>query len=313
MCQTLNNDPKAIAQELDVSFLGSGGNVIAEEDIEYQEKFNVKEPLMTRGEEIWIWELPKEGHQYLIPVDVSRGDSEDYSAFSVLDMTTMEQVMEYRGRIPPDKLGDLADEFGRLYGGYVIVDITGGMGVATVLRLLELKYPRLHYDVQSGKVLDYHKTLSSFNKENKTPGFTFNNVRTPMIAHLEFVIRERLFNVRSVRVTNEMKSFIYKNGRADHRDGQHDDCLMVIAMGLWIYEHSFKNLQKLESKSKAMLEAWLTHNRNEITIEDNKKSGFVTIQNGQKVKTNKPNFSPIVKKNMQDPNGEYMWLFSGFK
>jgi len=88
---------------------------------------------------------------------------------------------------------------------------------------------------------------------------------------------------------------------------------MVIAMGLWIYEHSFKNLQKLESKSKAMLEAWLTHNRNEIAIEDNKKSGFVTIQNGQKVKTNKPNFSPIVKKNMQDPNGEYMWLFSGFK
>ena len=34
----MNNDAKMIAQELDVSFIGSGGNVINEEFIEYQEK-----------------------------------------------------------------------------------------------------------------------------------------------------------------------------------------------------------------------------------------------------------------------------------
>ena len=35
--------------------------------------------------------------------------------------------------------------------------------------------------------------------------------------------------------------------------------------------------------------------------------------NKNKVATPKPKFSPIVAKNMQDPTGKYMWLFSGTK
>jgi hypothetical protein len=34
----MNNDAKMIAQELDVSFIGSGGNVIGEEYIDFQNK-----------------------------------------------------------------------------------------------------------------------------------------------------------------------------------------------------------------------------------------------------------------------------------
>ena len=32
--------------------------------------------------------------------DVGRGDSKDYSAFHVIDVETVEQVAEYKGRIP---------------------------------------------------------------------------------------------------------------------------------------------------------------------------------------------------------------------
>jgi phage FluMu gp28-like protein len=46
MCLGMNNDSKMIAQELDVSFIGSGGNVIDEEYIEFQVKNNVKEPIL---------------------------------------------------------------------------------------------------------------------------------------------------------------------------------------------------------------------------------------------------------------------------
>ena len=38
-------------------------------------------------------------------------------------------------------------------------------------------------------------------------------------------------------------------------------------------------------------------------------SGFVA--KGTKKNTGKPNFSPVVSKNMQDPKGEHLWLFSG--
>ena len=68
MCGTLNNNVRKIAQELDVSFLGSGGNVIADEDIMYHEENNVQDAKWTDGieQEIWIWEQPVEGHQYIL-------------------------------------------------------------------------------------------------------------------------------------------------------------------------------------------------------------------------------------------------------
>jgi hypothetical protein len=81
----MNNDAKMIAQELDVSFIGSGGNVIDEQYIEHQNKFNVREPLYTAGPDgdIWIWEEPQEGHQYILASDVSRGDGEDSSTMVI--------------------------------------------------------------------------------------------------------------------------------------------------------------------------------------------------------------------------------------
>jgi hypothetical protein len=58
-------------------------------------------------------------------VDVSRGDGEDASTI-VIDVTTMEQVMEY-GKIQPDLLAQIVEQYGDLYKAYTVVDITGGM------------------------------------------------------------------------------------------------------------------------------------------------------------------------------------------
>jgi len=74
-----------------VSFIGSGGNVIEEQYIEAQYKNNMREPKWILGAEknIWIWEEPKEGHQYILGSDVSRGDGEDSSTIVIIDFTTM--------------------------------------------------------------------------------------------------------------------------------------------------------------------------------------------------------------------------------
>jgi hypothetical protein len=317
MCLGMNNDAKMIAQELDVSFIGSGGNVIEEQYIELQNKLNVKEPIITKGaeNEIWIWELPQEGHQYIMGVDVSRGDGEDASTITVVDFTTMEQVMEYQGKIQPDLLAQLVEEYGEMYKAYTVVDVTGGMGVSTVLKLLEFNYKRLHYDNQNGKILSARqRELANYDKDNKIPGFHATSVRLPMISNLEFKIRTNAIKIRSARMTSEMKTFIYKNGRPDHMEGYHDDLLMALGMCLWVVEHSFKNLEKLEKQNKAMLSAWLIGaNTNPQQTELEKGSGFVSNQNRNKAAAPKPKFNPVVSKNMQDPTGQYMWLFSGSK
>ena len=317
MCLAMNNDSKMIAQELDVSFIGSGGNVIDEQYIDYQIKNNVKEPILMIGpdKDTWIWELPQEGHEYICAVDVSRGDGEDSSTIVIIDFTTMEQVLEYKGKLQPDLLAQLVEEYGNQYNAYTIVDVTGGMGVSTVLKLLEFNYKKLHYDSNDGKILSARqRELSNFNKNNKTPGFHATNVRLPMVSNLEYKIRTNAIKVRSARLTSEMKTFVYKNGRPDHMDGYHDDCLMALAMCLWVLEHSFKNLEKLEKQNKAILNGWLVSNAvSQEQIELEKGTGFVSKQNRNKVATPRPKFNPVVSKNMQDPTGQYMWLFSGMR
>ena len=307
MCMGMNNDARMIAQELDVSFIGSGGNVISEEYIDYHEKNNVIEPKITMGleNEIWIWEEPQEGHQYIMGVDVSRGDGEDSSTIVMIDFTTMEQVMEYQGKIQPDLLAQIVEEYGDLYEAYTVVDVTGGMGVSTVLKLLEFNYKRLHYDDATGKILSARqRELNSHLKKDKIPGFHATNVRVPMISNLEYKIRTNAIKIRSSRLTSEMKTFIYKNGRPDHMEGYHDDLLMSLAMGLWVMEHSFKKLERLEKQNKAILNSWLSGANTSSTPtirEKDPESGVVT----QKI-----NPTHTAYKNVQDPRGQYSWLFA---
>jgi hypothetical protein len=269
---------------------------------------------MGAENETWIWELPQEGHQYIMGVDVSRGDGEDSSTIVIVDFTTMEQVLEYEGKIQPDLLAQLVEEYGEMYKAYTVVDVTGGMGVSTVLKLLEFNYKRLHYDNANGKILSARqRELSSFSTAEKIPGFHATSVRLPMISNLEYKIRTNGVKIRSARMTSEMKTFIYKNGRPDHQDGYHDDLLMSLAMCLWVVEHSFKNLERLEKQTKAILSSWLV-GANPVQEPDKEKgTGFVSKENRNKKATPKPKFNPIVSKNMQDPNGQYMWLFSGMK
>jgi hypothetical protein len=291
MCMNLNNNARKIAQELDVSFLGSGGNVIADEDIVFHEKNNVKNPLWTDGieKEFWIWAEPIPEHKYIMGVDVARGDGKDSSTIVIIDFTTMEEVMEYKGKVPPDKLGEIAYKYGILYNALMVVDVTGGMGVGTVLKLIEMGYPNLHYDEPKGKILNSKKAqLDLHLKNNKTPGFHANGVRITMIAHLEFMIRTNGIKIRSSRMTSEMRTFIYKNGRPDHAEGFHDDLLMAL---------------------EAILSSWKVGTTSREDTEEY-KTGYV----GRNKKLQpKPRFSSDVSRNMQDPNGDFLWLFSGTK
>ena len=314
MCLAMNNDTRMIAQELDVSFIGSGGNVIEEQYIEAQYKNNMREPKWILGAEknIWIWDEPKEGHQYILGSDISRGDGEDSSTIVIIDFTTMEQVMEYQGKIQPDLMAQIIEEYGEKYKAYTVVDITGGMGVSTVLKLIEFGYKNLHYDNQNGKVLSSRqKEVANYSKDNKIPGFHATSVRLPMISNLEFKIRTDAIKIRSTRLLSELKTFIYRNGRPDHMPGYHDDCLMALAMCLWVAEHSFKNLERLEKQNKAMLSAWL--GGSSTTNASDTRTAFVTNNNGVKKAHPKPRFNPYRTRDIQDPNGDYLWLFNGLK
>ena len=303
MCKGMNNDKKRIAQELDVSFLGSGGNVIEDEHIEFHAKNNVCDPKFVdrsfydgNSGLVWIWNEPVEGHQYIMAADVARGDGSDFSTFQIVDFTTMEQVAEYQGKVQPDLFSEILQKYGLHYKAYLVIDNIG-IGNTTVSKMVEMKYPNLHYEEKGAN--------------SKVPGFNINGVRLNLISNLEIAVRTNTIKIKSKRLINEMKTFIYRNGKPDHMDGYNDDCLMSLGMCLWVLETSFKNLEKLEKQTKAMLSCWISSVPTDQQVQLERGSGFVP--KGGKKALPKPKFSPINAKNMQDPTGQFMWLFSGTK
>ena len=144
-----------------------------------------------------------------------------------------------------------------MYKALTVVDVAGGMGVSTVLKLIELDYKYLYYDEPRGRILNSKKSqLEMYGRDEKIPGFNANGVRVVMIQRLEEAIRNRTINIKSRRLVSEMKTFVYKNGRADHMEGYHDDLLMSLAMPLYVLEFSFKKLHKMKEKTKAILSSW---------------------------------------------------------
>jgi len=130
MSKKFKYDRRKIAQELECDFLGSGDGVIPGDVQENIAKNMIRVPKEKYMQgTFWQWKEPIQGHRYIMGVDVSRGDSEDFSAISIIDFDEREQVAEYIGKIPPDDLASVAYKWGILYEAFIVIDITGGMGV----------------------------------------------------------------------------------------------------------------------------------------------------------------------------------------
>jgi hypothetical protein len=248
------------------------------------------------GNSLWIWKEPVIGHKYVMGIDVSRGDSEDYSSFEIIDFDEREQVAEYLGKVPPDIIAEIAFKWANMYSAFVVIDITGGMGVSTARKLQELGYRDLYVDgVNAADKWKYNP-----NAADKIPGLNFNNKRVQIIASFEEAIRHE-FKIYSSILYNEMNTFIYINGRPDHQKGHHDDMIMSIAMATYVAESSFGQLTKVTEHTKAMIDSWAVNSNNEMS----KQLNFNPIM---------PNFNERLNhfSNNQISHNDYMkygWLF----
>ena len=252
MAKKLKFDKRKISQELECNFLGSGDNVIPAETMKKIKEKHIKEPVNKfMGGALWQWKEPVEGHRYIMGVDVSRGDSEDFTTMCIIDFDEREQVLEYLGKVPPDVAAEIAFKWATMYSAFIVIDITGGMGVSTSRKLQELNYKNLYVD----GVNPADKWKWDPKSQDKIPGINFNNKRVLIIQAFEEALRFD-FALRSQRLFNELNTFVYISGRPDHQKGQHDDLIMAMAMALYVGETSFAQLEKSTQQAKAMIESW---------------------------------------------------------
>ena len=299
MVKKLKYDKRKVSQELECNFLGSGDNVFDSLLLEKIRENMLTEPqTKMMGNALWIWKEPVIGHKYVMGVDVSRGDSEDFSSFQVIDFDTREQVAEYVGKLPPDTMAEICYKWANMYSCFVVIDITGGMGVSTARKMQEMGYKNLYVDgVDTANKWKYDpKALE------KIPGINFNNKRVQIIASFEEVMRHD-FKIYSSRLYNEMNTFIYISGRPDHQKGHHDDLIMSVAMATYVAESSFTNLTKVTEHTKAMLDSWSVSNNQSV----NKQIEFNPVIPYGGERTNQFSNSNVGR----EEYAKYGWLFGG--
>lgn len=232
--------PKEFAQEYECSFLASGDTVI---DSAYLEKVfkNLKEPLIKGGIDgkLWIWERYNNSFSYLITADVARGDGKDYSAIHVINLETMEQAVEYKGKIDYDIFAKLLCDVGREYGNGMIVVENNMLGFEVAKKLMEMKYENIFFSEKGSH--EYVPQYEAVRRDNVVPGLTTTTKTRPWIVNkLEEYIRTGILIINSERLYNELTTFIWNNGKPEAQEGNNDDLVMAMAIACYVRETALK-------------------------------------------------------------------------
>jgi hypothetical protein len=79
--------------------------------------------------------------------------------------------------------------------------------------------------------------------------------RPLIVAKLEEFIRNKLIKVYSSRTVNEMKTFIWKNGKPQAMKGYNDDLIMALAIACWVRDTALQSNARELNYQKAFLGA----------------------------------------------------------
>jgi len=251
--ETRNMSRREIAQELECNFNTSGDTVIHPEDITRLE-LTTKEPKYRTSfdRNMWIWEEYKPDCSYLLVADVARGDGADYSVFHIIQLDTMEVIAEYQGKPTLDMYANILSQAGKEYGNCLLVVENIGIGISVLEKLNELQYPNIYYSIKGT-----HEFVDSHRGERDSGailGFTTSLKTRPLIiSKLEEFIRNKLITIYSIRLINELRTFIWHNGKPQAMRGYNDDLIMALAIGCWVRDTALTvNKRELEY-SKACL------------------------------------------------------------
>ena len=298
--ETRNMSRRQIAQELECNFNTSGETVIHPDDI--KTIFDgIRDPKHRTGfdRNFWIWEEYKSDFTYLLVADVARGDGKDFSVFHIFKLETMEIVAEYQGKPTPDIYSNMLSSIGKQYGDCLLVVENNSVGFAVLDKLIELQYPNLYYSIKSTH--EYITQLEAQGISNSVAGFTTSQKTRPLIvAKLEEFIRNKLITLYSMRTANELKTFVWHNGRPEAMRSYNDDLIMALAIGCWVRDTALETSERDLQYQKAFLDSMIFSNT-KINTAIPGMSGY-----DRKYDITEPNKEEIIKEHK-----ELLWLYKG--
>ena len=253
----LLGDPRAAAQECDCIFNSSGDTVFYSEFIEYYEQTYMKDPIERRGVDhnLWVWESVDYSRSYLVTADVARGDGKDYSTAQVIDLESNTQVAEYKGQIGTKDFGNLLVALATEYNEALLAVENANIGWATIQQIIDRGYPNLYYSPKNDNPNEMNTYYDKYMDTSKmVAGFvTSGKTRPLMVGKIQEYISTKSVIIQSKRLLEEMKVFIWKNGRPEAQQGYNDDLVMAFAIAMYIRDTALIGKQRGIDITKQML------------------------------------------------------------
>lgn len=203
-------------------------------------------PLMSENS-MNTYELPKEGHTYAIMVDVARGQGQDYSAFSIIDVTNIPylQVATYRdNNIAPLVYPTIIHQAARLYkDAFILVEISDiGQQIADILHF-ELEYDNLVKVAAKGKM--GQQITAGHTKRTQFGIKTSTATKRIGCSNLKTLVEQDKLLIQDTDTIMELTTFTAQKESFRAEEGNHDDLAMTLVLfGWFVAQRNFKDSMK---------------------------------------------------------------------
>jgi hypothetical protein len=250
--------PRHAAQECDCDFSTSGDTVIEPEILSFYESTFISEPLEKRGPSgaLWIWEPADYSRSYMVIADVARGDGSDYSTFHILDVEEAKQVAEYKDQVPTKDFANILFAIATEYNDALLVVENANIGWSVLEHLIERGYRNLYYSSKADTTVGVSETQIARmeNGQGMVAGFTTSMKTRPLcISKLVSYTREKSVTIQSKRLLEELRVFVWKNGKAQSQSGYNDDLVMAFSIGLFLRDTALRYRQQGIELTRATL------------------------------------------------------------
>ena len=248
---------KMAAQECDCSFNASGDTVIDDETLTFYENTHAEDPVEKRGEsqDYWIFRYPDYSRSYMLVADTARGDDRDYSAFHIIDIVSMEQVAEFKCKIPTREYARVIIAAATEYNNALVVVENTSIGWDVCMSVVESQYQNVYYSPKgSQNDLSAESYIQRQDNGQTVAGFTLSTRTRPLVvSKLKEAIQDRSFIIHSKRFLSELRTFIWEGGKAQALKGYNDDLSLSAGIGCYVRDISLRFDQYNQDISRAAI------------------------------------------------------------
>jgi hypothetical protein len=147
------------------------------------------------------------------------------------------------------------------YNNALLVIENANIGWNTIQVVIDRGYKNLYYSPKGDAATNADAFLAKgydiTDTTKMVPGFTMSMKTRPLtIGKLDAYLRDKSITIQGKRTLEEMKTFIWMNGKAEAQGGYNDDLVMSLATACYVRDTALKFAQQGIDITNATLKNW---------------------------------------------------------